>query len=158
MASRENEFTQSLSDQEIYELREAFNIFDENSSGTIDKDKLSLLLYSLKQYPTKEELEEMIKSLGFNDLDQINFDQFLKILGKIINQKKQIDEDVYLKYLFDSMDRNNNGMIDIHEIRYIILHSNEQISEKDLDLLFEKVDSDADGAISIDEFLSFMKN
>ena len=157
MICKENDFIQFLSEEEICELREAFNIFDVNSEGTIDKDKLILLLFSLKQYPTKEELEETMKAQGLDKLEQINFDQFLKIIGKRVNTKK-IDEDVYFRNLFDSMDRNKNGMISIHEIRYIILHSNENISEKDLELLMNNVDSDNDGLISFEEFLSFMKN
>ena len=157
MISQENEFVKLLSEEEICELREAFNIFDVNSEGTIDKDKLILLLFSLKQYPTKEELEETMKSQGLDKLDQINFDQFLKIMGKRMNTKK-VDEDIYFRNLFDSMDRNKNGMISIHEIRYIILHSNEDISEKELELLMNNVDSDNDGLISFEEFLSFMKN
>jgi len=157
MISKENEFVKLLSEEEICELREAFNIFDVNSEGTIDKDKLILLLFSLKQYPTKEELEETMKSLGLDKLDQINFDQFLKIMGKRMNTKK-VDEDIYFRNLFDSMDRNKNGMISIHEIRFIILHSNEDISEKELELLMNNVDSDNDGLISFEEFLSFMKN
>ena len=157
MISKENEFVKLLSEEEICELREAFNIFDVNSEGTIDKDKLILLLFSLKQYPTKEELDETMKSLGLDKLDQINFDQFLKIMGKRMNTKK-VDEDIYFRNLFDSMDRNKNGMISIHEIRYIILHSNEDISEKELELLMNNVDSDNDGLISFEEFLSFMKN
>ena len=82
MISKENDFIQFLSEEEICELREAFNIFDVNSEGTIDKDKLILLLFSLKQYPTKEELEETMKAQGLDKLEQINFDQFLKIIGK----------------------------------------------------------------------------
>ena len=157
MISKANEFVKLLSEEEICELREAFNIFDVNSEGTIDKDKLILLLFSLKQYPTKEELEETMKSQGLDKLDQINFDQFLKIMGKRMNTKK-VDEDIYFRNLFDSMDRNKNGMISIHEIRYIILHSNEDTSEKELELLMNNVDSDNDGLISFEEFLSFMKN
>ena len=156
MISKENEFMQILNEEDICELKEAFNIFDVNSVGTIDKEKLFLLLFSLKQYMSKEELEEILKSQELGKLEQINFDQFLKIMGKRINVKKT-DEDTYLRNLFGIMDRNKNGMISIHEIRYIILHSNENISEKDLELLMNSVDSDGDGLISFEEFLSFMK-
>ena len=155
--SRENEFIQYLSDQEICEMHEAFNIFDINSDGTISKDKLGPLLFSLKQYPSKKELEEMMKVDGLDNKDQINFIQFLKIMGKRINNKA-VDEEVYLKNLFDSMDRNKNGLISIHEIRYIVLHSNEKIKEEEIELLMNKVDNDGDGLISFQEFLDFMKN
>ena len=155
--SRENEFIQYLSDQEICEMHEAFNIFDVNSDGTISKDKLGSLLFSLKQYPSKKELEEIMKSDELANKNQINFIQFLKIMGKRINNK-EVDEEVYLKNLFNSMDRNKNGLISIHEIRYIVLHSNEKINEEEIELLMNQVDSDGDGLISFEEFLSFMKN
>ena len=157
MISKENEFIHFLSEEEICELHEAFNIFDVNSDGAIDRDKLILLLFSLKQNPTKQELDEILKAQGLDKLEQINFDQFLKIMGERINTKK-IDEDTYLRNLFDSMDRNKNGLISLHEIRYIILHSNENISEKDLELLMRNVDIDGDGSINFEEFLSFMKS
>ena len=41
---KESEFIRKLSEQEICELREAFNIFDDNSDGNINKNKLHLLL------------------------------------------------------------------------------------------------------------------
>ena len=56
------------------------------------------------------------------------------------------------------MDRNKNGVISLHELRYIVLHSNEEISEEDIELLMESVDQDKDGFISYNEFLSIMKN
>ena len=81
----------------------------------------------------------------------------MKILGNKVNQKI-IDEDEYLRNLFDTMDRNKNGVISLHELRYIVLHSNEEISEEDKELLMESVDQDKDGFISYNEFLSIMKN
>ena len=56
------------------------------------------------------------------------------------------------------MDRNKNGRISIHEIRYIVRNSNENISEEEIELLIKEVDTDGDGLISFDEFLVFMKS
>ena len=39
----------------------------------------------------------------------------MKILGNKVNQKI-IDEDEYLRNLFDTMDRNKNGVISLHEL------------------------------------------
>ena len=41
---RESKFLKNLSEQEICELREAFDIFDDDSDGSITKEKLHLLL------------------------------------------------------------------------------------------------------------------
>ena len=155
--SNDEEFINIISEQEICELHEAFNLFDINSEGVIPVNKLSSLLFSLKQYPTKEELEDILKSEGLDNSENLNFNQFLKILGKSVDNKS-IDEDGYLKSLFDSLDSNNNGMISIHELRYIVLHSNEKITENEIELIMKNVDHDKDGLINFEEFLSIMKN
>ena len=155
--SNDNEFLNLLTGQDIYELHDAFDIFDINCDGNISIDKLYSLLFSLKQYITKEELNNFLKEEGLDKSETIDFNQFLKILGNKVNQKI-IDEDEYLRNLFDTMDRNKNGVISLHELRYIVLHSNEEISEEDIELLMESVDQDKDGFISYNEFLSIMKN
>ena len=155
--SNDNEFLNLLTEQDIYELHDAFDIFDINCDGNISIDKLYSLLFSLKQYITKEELNNFLKEEGLDKSETIDFNQFLKILGNKVNQKI-IDEDEYLRNLFDTMDRNKNGVISLHELRYIVLHSNEEISEEDIELLMESVDQDKDGFISYNEFLSIMKN
>ena len=75
-----------------------------------------------------------------------------------LTQNTKINEERYLKKLFDNMDRNKNGRISIHEIRYIVRNSNENISEEEIELLIKEVDTDGDGLISFDEFLVFMKS
>ena len=97
-----------------------------------------------------------MKAEGYEKLDQINFGQFLKIMGKRINNKKD-DENTYLKNLFERLDINNNGIISLDDIKHIVLHSNEQISEEEIELLINNVDVDEDGFITFEEFLTFMK-
>ena len=152
--NQESEIIQNLSEQEICELREAFNIFDKDSDGAIALDKLILLLKSLKQNLTQNEIKELAETFG--NL-KINFNQFLIIMAKRI-QKKNIDEDKYFRSLFDVMDRNKNGKISLEEIKYLISHSNVDISDEDIKFLTKEADSDGDGLISYDEFLIFMKD
>ena len=155
--SNDEEFINIISEQEICELHEAFNLFDINSEGVIPVNKLSSLLFSLKQYLTKEELKDILKNEGLDNLENINSNQFLKIFEKKV-YNKITDEDVYLKNVFDSMDSNNNGLISIHEIRYIFLHSNEKITEEEIELIMKNVELNKDGFINFEEFLSIMKN
>ena len=154
---RESEFIRKLSEQEICELREAFNIFDDNSDGSISKNKLHLLLKIFKQKPSENEYINAFESLGIRNKKKINFNEFLMIIAKL-TQNTKINEERYLKKLFDNMDRNKNGRISIHEIRYIVRNSNENISEEEIELLIKEVDTDGDGLISFDEFLVFMKS
>ena len=154
---KESEFIRKLSEQEICELREAFNIFDDNSDGSISKNKLHLLLKIFKQKPSENEYINAFESLGIRNKKKINFNEFLMIIAKL-TQNTKINEQRYFQKLFDKMDRNKNGRISINEIRYIIRKSNENISEEEIELLIKEVDTDGDGLISFDEFLVFMKN
>ena len=155
--NKENEFIDLLSEQEICELHEAFNIFDVESDGSIEANQLMMLMNSLKQYPSKEEIEIILKEMDLNSDGQIYFNQFLRIMAKRLKNLKQ-DEDRYLKSLFTSLDRNNNKLISIHEIRYIVTHSGENISEKDIETIMKEADTDGDGYISFEEFMMIMKN
>ena len=207
--TKEDKFIELLSEEEICELHEAFNIFDVESDGSIEGNNLVILLNSLNQYPKKEEIVQMLKDIGVinvennenNNKDYIEknteinnkennegddekhnkknqvkrnekyneviyngpiyFNQFLKIMAKRLKDIKK-DEDKYLKSLFRSLDRNNNGLISIHEIRYIVTHPSkagqEKISEEEIELIMKEADTDGDGLISLEEFLTIMKN
>ena len=155
--SKEDEFIERLSEQEICELHEAFNIFDVESDGSIGAKQLIILMNALKQYPTQQEIEKILSEFNIDINGQIYFNQFLKIMAKRLKNIKE-DEDKYLKSLFSSLDRNKNGLISIHEIRYIVTHSRENISQNDIEIIMKEADTDGDGLISFEEFLTIMKN
>ena len=88
--TKKDHFTELLSEQEICELHEAFNIFDVESDGSIPINSLMMLMNSLKQYPTKEEIDKIIKEIDVNNEDQIYFNQFLKIMEKRLKIEKKM--------------------------------------------------------------------
>ena len=146
-----------FSEQQICELHEAFNIFDVESDGSIDKKNLILLMNALNLNISQDEINQLLEELGINNEGQIYFNQFLKIMAKILKNVKE-DEDISLKKLFYLLDRNRNGLISIHEIRYIITHQSDNISEEDIGTIMKEADTDGDGLISLEEFMTIMKN
>ena len=155
MEDKDDESIELLTEQEICELHEAFNIFDIDSDGTIPISQLVIFMNALNQYP--EKLEEIKKSIDKENKGQINFNQFLKIMAKRIKNVNN-DEEKKLKNLFISLDRNKNGLISLHEIKYIVMHSEEKFSDKDIETLMKEADTDGDGLISFEEFMTIMKN
>ena len=57
---KEDEFIELLSEQEICELHEAFNIFDVESDGSISANQLIVLMNALKQNPSKTEIDDTV--------------------------------------------------------------------------------------------------
>ena len=111
----------------------------------------------MKQFSSEDEYNKLIETIGIKNCNRIDFNQFLIMMAKK-TQNTQVNDEKYLKKLFDALDKNHNGRISIHEIRYIVKNSNSNISKQEIEFLIEKVDSDGDGLISFDEFLSFMQN
>ena len=62
------------------------------------------------------------------------------------------DEDKNLKRI--SLDKNNNGLISINEIRYIVKHSSEDLNEKHIEMIMKEADTDGDWLISYEEFIT----
>ena len=157
MDKKEDEFVELLTEQEICEFHEAFNIFDIESDGSIDAKNFVLLINALKQYPSKE-VEQILKEMDINNDGQIYFNQFLKIMANRLKICKKDNEEKYLKSLFYELDKNRYYLISLQEIRYIATHSNENISEKDIEFIMKEADTDGDGQISFEEFMINMKN
>ena len=155
--AKEQESIEILSDLEICELHEAFNIFDIDSNGSIETSQLGILMNFLKQNPSKEELTQIIKETDIDNTNKIYFNQFLKIMAKRIKNKKD-DEDKDLCNIFNRLDRNHNGYISIHEIEFIATHFGENVTKEDIEGMMKEADTDRDGYISLEEFKMIMKN
>ena len=48
------------------ELRDAFRIFDKDDSGEITKEELGTVLRNLGQFPSTEELDEMLREVDID--------------------------------------------------------------------------------------------
>ncbi|PQQ06257.1 calmodulin-like [Prunus yedoensis var. nudiflora] len=73
-----------LSEEQVEELKQAFDTFDKDGNGTITTDELSNVMTSLGQSPSEEDLEEFIQQLGGDD-GRVRFDQFLNFSAKFLN-------------------------------------------------------------------------
>ena len=63
----------TMTDEQITELRAAFDIFDKDKSGSIDIRELGTVLRSLGQNPTESELQVMINEVDVDGNEIIDF-------------------------------------------------------------------------------------
>jgi len=57
-------------------LKQTFDIFDRDGSGSIETEELSKVLEALGQKVTESQLEEIVNALDSNGDGQINFEEF----------------------------------------------------------------------------------
>ncbi|XP_018956086.1 calcium-binding protein 7-like [Cyprinus carpio] len=71
----------SLPEDEVEEIREAFKVFDRDGNGFISKQELGVAMRSLGYMPNEVELEVIIQRLDMNGDGQVDFDEFVALLG-----------------------------------------------------------------------------
>lgn len=134
------------------ELREAFNDFDEDQSGTITKEEFGNFMRKLGYRPTLVELQEMMEEVGKDHQGQITFGEFKHIMTKTIRDEFTLNSTVEAFAVFD---KNKTGKIKKEALQNILLTKGEQnMTEGEVqDLLDHYITFDANGEIDYKDFV-----
>ena len=90
-----------LSQEQIEEIREAFNLFDTDQSGSIDYRELKAAMRALGFEVKKEELKKMITDIDADGSGQIEFPEFLEMMTGKMGDKDTKEEINKIFKLFD---------------------------------------------------------
>ena len=71
----------ALNEEQLEELREAFNLFDTDHSGAVDARELKAAMRALGFDIKKEQVRTMLNDIGKDAADTIDFDEFCELLG-----------------------------------------------------------------------------
>ncbi|XP_047197043.1 calcium-binding protein 7 isoform X2 [Hippoglossus stenolepis] len=71
----------NLPEDEVEEIREAFKVFDRDGNGFISKQELGMAMRSLGYMPNEVELEVIIQRLDMDGDGQVDFEEFVTLLG-----------------------------------------------------------------------------
>ena len=74
-----------LTEEELAEFREIFNLVDLDKGGTISKDELKTLMTTLGLRPTQEELNAMVDEIDSDGNGEIDFDEFVTVMSRKVN-------------------------------------------------------------------------
>ena len=67
-----------LTQDQVAELRKAFDVMDENKDGTVTKDELKTLLSGMGEDVTDDVINEMISIAEENGDGKVDFEEFVK--------------------------------------------------------------------------------
>ncbi|XP_031713074.1 calcium-binding protein 8 isoform X1 [Anarrhichthys ocellatus] len=71
----------SISTEELGEIREAFRVLDRDGNGFISKQELGMAMRSLGYMPSEVELAIIMQRLDMDGDGQVDFEEFMTILG-----------------------------------------------------------------------------
>merc|ERR1719158_2798843 len=141
-----------LTEDEIDEIREAFNLFDTDGSGYIDPRELKAAMQSLGFESKNPTIFQMIADLDAGG-GQIDFDEFLDAITAKLGDK---ETRAGINKIFDLFDDDRTGTISIKNLRRVAKELGETMSEEELREMIERADSNGDGSINAEDFYTIM--
>ena len=140
-----------LQDNEINELKEIFQAFDNDNDGQINYNEFEQGLLRLKSQQIKpEEINSYFSSIDTDKNGKIDYTEFIAACM----QKKVFLTEERLYEAFTTLDTDHNGKITKDELMNVLkLQSSDDEFIKDL---MKKADKNKDGVIDYKEFLEFM--
>ena len=142
-----------LTDDEIEELRQAFDLFDTDGSGTIDPKELRVAMQSLGFETKNQTIYQMIQDIDKDGDGDVNFDEFLEMMTSRL-AGSDTKEDI--QKIFELFDDDMTGYISLQNLKRVAIELGENMDDAELLEMIERADMDKDGQISSEEFYTIM--
>ncbi|XP_012507565.1 PREDICTED: centrin-1 [Propithecus coquereli] len=143
-----------LTEEQKQEVREAFDLFDSDGSGTIDVKELKVAMRALGFEPRKEEMKKMIADVDKEGTGKISFNDFLAVMTQKMAEKDTKEEILKAFKLFDD---DETGKISFKNLKRVANELGEHLTDEELQEMIDEADRDGDGEVSEEEFLRIMK-
>jgi Ca2+-binding EF-hand superfamily protein/uncharacterized protein YkwD len=142
-----------LSEDDIEEMKEAFDLFDSDGSGTVEPRELKNAMVSLGMEAKNATMFHVVTELDKDGSGAIDFEEFLKMMSSNMTDDDSREEIYSIFVLFDT---DKTGFINIKNLRKIARDLGETTEDDELLDMIRKGDSDGDGLVSFDDFYSIM--
>ena len=119
-----------LTEDEVLEIREAFDLFDTDKSGEIDVAELKQALMNLGIDTKNQTLQNMLADIDKNGNANIDFDEFIDMMTAKMSDKDTRED---LEKVFELF-----------------------LGDDELNEMIVRADTDRDGKVSFEEFYAIM--
>ena len=138
----------------VEEIKETFDLFDTDSSGSIDPEKVKAAMRALGFEPKKEEIQNMISDVDDDGSGTIEYEKFLRMMMHKILNKDPKDEILKAFWPFDD---DETGKISFKNLKRVAKELGERMTDEELQEMIDEADRDGDGEVNEEEFLHIMK-
>ncbi|CAK1579506.1 unnamed protein product [Parnassius mnemosyne] len=133
-----------LDESKIFELKEAFLLFDLNGDGYIDQNDLRGTFVSLGETVD----EQLVRNMLSEASHPLDFDAFVNLLGY---KTLELDSEETLKAALARWDAENTGYISEERIRHDLMTWGDRFTEKETDYALDEAPTiDKNGKTMID--------
>ena len=137
----------------VEECKKIFKLHSNGENGYINKNDLVTIFKSINIDASDEEIKEILKQLDLEEKKEINYYEFLSIINQ---REKDVDEQEEVLKAFKVFDKDGNGLININELKDIMLSIGNNWDENEINEMFADADYDNNGYINYEEFVRTM--
>jgi centrin-1 len=144
-----------LDDEQMEELKEAFNLFDTEGKNVIDVRELKAAFRALGFQVKKAEIRQMFIDMD-KDLGSANvtLDEFIDMVSPRMLNRDSREEIMKVFSLFDD---DNSGAISFKNLKRVAMELGENLTDEELQEMIDEADRDGDGLINEEEFYRVMR-
>ena len=153
-SKKEAEAAKGLSHDQLEEIKEAFNLFDVDHSGSIDYRELKAAMKALGVKVDKSELRKMITDVDADGSGQVEIDEFITMMTAKMGDNDTREE---IDKIFKMFDTSGKGRIEFQDFKKICKELGESMSEDQQHSMFDHADAGGKGYVSSDDFFKLMK-
>jgi centrin-1 len=147
----------TLTEAQMEELKEAFALFDNERTGTLDVRELRAAMRAIGAELTKDQLKNVLTSIG-KDATQastrITFDEYIALCTPRMANRDSREE---IAKIFQLFDEDNTGYITFRTLKKVCQELGEQLTDEEIQEMIDEADRDADGKVNFEEFFRVMK-
>lgn len=131
--------------EQLFAFKRSFDLFDTSNEGLIPFDKLQVLLKSIGQKPTPEDIIAYKNEFDADNRGFLNFDAFKDIMSE---RFRKDDKATAILAAFKVFDKENSGNVKCDDLRDAILSLSDLLNDEQVDEMMKDLDPEATGAFN----------
>ncbi|CAM9452269.1 unnamed protein product [Ectocarpus fasciculatus] len=145
---------QTLDEESMEEIKEAFSLFDTEGKGAIDIRELKAAFRALGFQVKKQEIRGMLTDVDKEGAASVSFNDFVEMVTPKVLARDPKDEIMKIFALFDE---DGTGGISFRNLKRVATELGENLTDDELQEMIDEADRDQDGVVNADEFYRVMR-
>ncbi|GBG27901.1 Calmodulin [Hondaea fermentalgiana] len=146
---------EDLSEEELAEYREIFNLVDRDGGGSISNSELGDLMDTLGINASQEEIDLMINEIDQDSNGEIDFEEFVAVMSRRVKAAYTPDQ-VRNAFSFFAGDA-TPGLIKPECLERVLLdYCSDRVNKDQVQELLRQLETDSNGLFNYTEYISMM--